>query len=106
MKYKLVYSPMALSDLDNAWDDVYEASQDSDIADKYLSELCDKLRKICKCPKTGECLYYDGIFTGIYYVTHKKYSAFYRLRSGRLEVSRVLYNRSDYIKLVTQIMKE
>ena len=76
MEFELVYSPVALADLDQAWDEVYEASKDFDIADQYISDLRVKLKKICKRPKTGECLYYDGIFTGIYYVTHKKYSAF------------------------------
>ena len=105
MEYELVYSPVALEDLDQAWDEVYEASQDFDIADKYISDLRAKLKKICKRPKTGECLYYEDIFTGIYYVTHKKYSAFYRIRAGRIEVGRVLYNRSSYISLVIDSMK-
>ncbi|MBO4911563.1 MAG: type II toxin-antitoxin system RelE/ParE family toxin [Butyrivibrio sp.] len=106
MEFELVYSPVALADLDQMWDEVYEASKDFDIADQYISDLRVKLKKICKRPKTGECLYYDGIFTGIYYVTHKKYSAFYRIRAGRVEVGRVLYNRSEYIALVIKHMAE
>ena len=51
-------------------------------------------------------LYYEDIFTGIYYVTHKKYSAFYRIRADRIEVGRVLYNRSAYISLVIKSMSE
>ena len=106
MAYELVYSPVALADLDQAWDEVYEASMDYDIADQYIMNLRSKLKKICKQPKTGERLYYEDIFTGIYYVTHKKYSAFYRIRAGRVEVGRVLYNRSAYISLVIKSMPE
>jgi plasmid stabilization system protein ParE len=106
MVYDIVYSPLALTDMDRVWDEVYEASADYDIADKYIFDLRSKLKKIRKCPKTGERLYYEGIFTGIYYVTHKKYSAFYRIRAGRIEVGRVLYNRSAYIGLVIKSMSE
>ncbi len=98
--YKIVYSSIALVDMEQAWDEVYEASADYDIADKYIDDLRAKLKKISKCPKTGERLYYEDIFTGIYYITQKKYSAFYRIRADRIEVGRVLYNRSDFITLV------
>lgn len=106
MDYEIVYSPIALADMDQAWDEVYEASSDFDIADKYIADLRTKLKKVSKRPKTGERLYYEDIFTGIYYVTHKKYSAFYRIRADRIEVGRVLYNRSAYISLVINFMNE
>ena len=92
MDYEIVYSPIALADFD--------------IADKYIADLRKKLKNVSKRPKTGERLYYDDIFTGMYYVTHKKYSAFYRIRAGRIEVGRVLYNRSAYISLVIKSMNE
>lgn len=106
MDYEIVYSPIALTDMDQAWDEVYEAPSDFDIADKYIADLRAKLKKVSKRPKTGERLYYEDIFTGIYYVTHKKYSAFYRIRADRIEVGRVLYNRSAYISLVINFMNE
>lgn len=102
MTYELVYSPVALSDLDQVWDEVYKASRDFDIADQYILDLRTKLRNICLRPQTGERLYYEDEFTGIYYVTHKKYSAFYRIRAGFVEVGRVLYNRRDYIHLIIE----
>lgn len=106
MNYKIVYSPVAVADMDQAWDEIYEASVDFDIADNYIADLRAKLKNVSKCPKTGERLYYEGIFTGIYYITHKKYSAFYRIRDGRIEVGRVLYNRREYISIVIKSMDE
>lgn len=103
MDYEIVYSPIALADMDQAWDEV---SSDFDLADKYIADLRAKLKKVSKRPKTGERLYYEDIFTGIYYVTHKKHSAFYRIRADRIEVGRVLYNRSAYISLVINFMNE
>ena len=38
MVYHLKYSPVAEEDLDRVWDEVWEASQSFDIADKYLHE--------------------------------------------------------------------
>ncbi len=106
MGFKIAYSPVALSDLDRVWDEVFEASEDLDITDNYISDLRGKLKAVSKNPKTGKRLYYEDVFTGIYYVTHKKYSAFYRIRKDCIEVGRVLYNRSDYIKRVISTMEE
>ena len=98
--YKVVYSPLAIADMDEAWDEVWASSENFDVADNYISELMNKVDDISKHPKTGERLIFDDVFTGIYYVTHKKYSAFYRIRQDYIEVGRVLYNRSDYIKKI------
>ena len=98
--YEVVYSPLALVDMDKAWDEIFSASENINIADNYIVELMDKVDEISKHPKTGELLVFDGVFTGIYYVNHKKYSAFYRIRQGYIEIGRVLYNKSDYIKKI------
>ena len=39
-----------------------------------------------------------GEFTGIYYVTFKEYIAFYRINENRMEIGRILFARSDYMK--------
>ncbi len=52
MTYKIRYSPKALKDMDNIWDDVLEASKDFDIAYKYLDELVDEISKKRGAPKT------------------------------------------------------
>ena len=104
MEYRIVYSDMALSDMDKAWDVIHDASMDIDTADNYIKALRANLKEISKHPKTGERLYYEDMFTGIYYVTRKKYSAFYRIVGDSIQVGRVLYNRSEYIKMVIDAM--
>ncbi len=96
MIYQLKYSPIAEDDLDRVWDEVWEASQNFDIADKYVNAL--KQKK--KYPKTGSLLTYMGEFTGLYYVTFKEYMAFYRIHGDVIEVARVLFSRSDYMKVL------
>ena len=95
--YDVVYSPLSVADMDTAWDEIYAACSDFETADNYIAELMDKVDEISKHPKSGERLMFDGVFTGIYYVNHKKYSAFYRIRNKYIEVGRVLYNRGNYI---------
>ena len=98
MNYEVTYSSLAKEDLDRVWDEVYEASQDFDIADKYVDDLRTEVRKKKKYPKTGIPLTFMGEFTGIYYVTFKEYMTFYRIIGNLIEVSRVLFARSDYMR--------
>ena len=72
----------------------------SKIADKYVEDLRNALRQKKKYPKTGSPLTYMGEFTGLYYVTFKEYIAFYRIHGDVIEVARVLFSRSDYMKVL------
>ena len=98
MSHKLRYSPEALDDLDRIWSEVWEVSRDFDTADKYIDDLRDKVRKKIDFPKSGSPLFYMGEFTGIYLVYFKEYIAFYRIRGDAIEVGRVLFAKSDYMK--------
>ena len=98
MVYHLIYSPIAADDLDRVWDEVWEASLSFDTADKYVEDLRNALIQKKKYPRTGSPLTYMGEFTGLYSVTFKEYMAFYRIHGDAIEVARVLYSRSDYMK--------
>ena len=98
MTYKIRYSPKALKDMDNIWDDVLEASKDFDIADKYLDDLVDGISKKREAPKTGIPLFYRDLFTGFYYIHFKAYNAFYRIKDDYIEVSRILLSKMEYMK--------
>lgn len=93
-----VYSPEALQDLDQIWEDVYEVSGDLDTADRYIAGIRNAISQKKTYPETGKRLSYEGIFTGIYYVSFKAYHVFYRIHGTRLEVGRILYAASDYMK--------
>ncbi len=98
MGYKLIYSPEALEDLDRIWMEVWEASQDLETTEEYIGDLRSSIRAKCKYPKTGIPLMFMGEFMGVYYVQFKEYKSFYRIKDSTLEVWRVLYARSDYMK--------
>ena len=98
MKYELRYSPEALDDMDRVWTEVWEASREFNTADKYINDLRAKIRAKTDFPKSGSPLCFMGEFTGIYMVFFKAYIAFYRVHDGAIEVGRVLYAGSDYMK--------
>ena len=98
MIYRLKYSPIAEDDLGQVWDDVWEASRDLDVSDRYVEGIRSALRQQIKYPRTGSPLSYMGEFTGLYSVTFKEYTAFYRIHGDVIEVARILFSRSDYMK--------
>ena len=103
MNYEVFYSPAAVSDLESVWDGVFEASSDYDTADNYVNGIREKVRSVQRIPRSGIPLCYEDIFTGVYFVIYKKYNAFYRIRENRIEVSRILLGKSNYLtEIITQ----
>lgn len=100
MKHEIKYSPAAVRDLDRVYSDVFDASKSRDVADKYLNDFLSRIHSKASFPKAGIPLYYENAFTGYYYVVFKAYLAFYRLEGNALLVDRVLYGKSDYLKLL------
>ena len=100
MKYKIEYSRTAIRDLDRVWAEVLEASKDYEITERYIEELLDKDEAKADYPKAGSPLYYENSFTGYYFVVFKAYIAFYRLESDRMLIDRVLFGRSDYLRIL------
>ena len=98
--YSLRYTPQAVYDMDSVWDEVYEASQSPDIADKYIKDFAEVIAGKKHFPKSGTPLRYKGLFTGFYYVTFKKYMAFYRIEDNFVEVIRIIYGKRDYMQVL------
>lgn len=74
--YKIRYTPEAMRDMEAVWDGVYEASKESDIADRYVDDFIDEIAKKKQFPLSGIPLVYRGLFTGFYSINFKKYKAF------------------------------
>ena len=97
---RIEYSPIAIRDLDRVWAEVFEASASEEIAAKYIDDLMDQIAAKSDFPKSGAPLYYEGMFTGFYFVTFKSYMAFYKEETDRMLVSRVVYGKSDYMRTI------
>ena len=102
MSYRVEYSQAAIRDLDRVWNEVYEASKEADIATRYVDGLMDCVAEKRAFPKSGAPLYYENGFTGYYYVVFKAYMAFYRIVEERILVDRVVFGRSDYMRIIFQ----
>ena len=93
-------SPVAVRDLERVWAEVFEASASEETATKYVDDLMNQISAKQNFPKSGAPLYYEGLFTGFYFVTFKSYMAFYKVETDRMLVSRVVYGKSDYMRTI------
>lgn len=100
MTFKLLWSPEARDDLDRIRMDVLKASGDLDTADRYIAGLRSAVSRKREFPQSGSPLNFMGVFTGIRFVHYKRYMVFYRVRDNSLEVGRVLFDGSDYSKIL------
>ena len=96
---RLVYSEMAALDIEEMWLDILEKSRDVEIADQYRSDLLSAVSEKKQFPESGKPIVHkNGEFTGFYAVFFKKYGAFYRIKDDTMEVVRVMYLGSNYMK--------
>ena len=79
---------------------MFEASKDIEITERYIEELLDKVEKKSDYPKSGSPLYYENTFTGYYFVVFKAYLAFYRLEKETMLIDRILFGKSDYMRIL------
>ena len=100
MNYEVKYSKAAIRDLDRVWSEVYKASQNHEITIQYNDDLMDKVGAKADCPKSGSPLYYEDTFTGYYFIVFKAYMAFYRLENNTMLIDRILYGKSDYMRIL------
>ena len=100
MSYQINYSPIAIRDLDRVWAEVFEASKEPEIATRYINDLMDCVAEKREFPKSGSPLYYEGSFTGYYFVVFKAYMVFYRVRDDSIFVDRVVFGKSDYMRTI------
>ena len=100
MSYQIDYSPIAIRDLDRVYAEVFEASQSERIATQYVIDLMDQISEKREFPKSGSPLYYEGGFTGYYFIAFKAYLAFYRVGENCVLVDRIVYGKSDYMRII------
>ena len=79
---------------------MFEASKDIEITERYIEELLDKVEKKSDYPESGSPLYYENTFTGYYFVVFKAYLVFYRLEKETMLVDRILFGKSDYMRIL------
>lgn len=98
---KIAYSPLALSDLDDIWENVTAVSGSLKVAGSVLDAIQDRVDLLGAFPLSGtpiESLY--DIAPGYRLVSAKGYIAFYRVCVDKVCVDRVLSARCDYLAVL------
>lgn len=104
MSYTIQYSPAAIRELDRVWAEVYGASQNVNVARKYIIDMLEKIAKERDFPKSGSPLNYEGRFTGYYFIIFKPYVVFFRAEFSHILVDRIVCGKSDNIRTILHSM--
>lgn len=95
------YSPTALNDLDEIWTYISHNLCSPIAAQNTIDGIMDAVDMLTEQPEMGAPLYFvSGLNSGYRYVIHGNYMAFYRTNRTDVYVDRVLYGKSDYIRVL------
>ena len=101
MKYKIVFSQLAINDSDEICDYISNALKSPLAAENTVNGILDKIDLLEAQPEIGVKLFFDeGLNSGYRYFIYKNYLAFYRIYPDTVYVDRVIYGKSDYMKLL------
>lgn len=96
---KLLYSPMALNDLDKIWTYINNELQNPAAAQKIVSDTLDTIEKLRDFAEIGSPLSSIAEFESDYrFLVCGKYIAFYYVNSDDVHIDRVLCGRRDYMR--------
>lgn len=103
MKYNVTYSADVIKDLDGIRDYIANVLKNPAAADNTVSGILDKADLLEAQSEIGKRLFFDNTLdSGYRYVIHSHYLAFYRISGNTVYIDRVIYGRSDYMKLLFQ----
>ncbi len=68
---------------------------------KFLKGILNSVRILSDFPYVGQVFFLpDGTDSGYRYVLYKKYISFYKIISDEVYISRVLYQKRDYMQVL------
>lgn len=95
------YSPTVRSDLDEIWTYISQNLCNPIAAQNTIDGIMDAVDMLSDQPEMGVPLYFlSGLNSGYRYVIHGNYMAFYRTNRTDVYVDRVLYGKSDYMRVL------
>ena len=103
MESKLIYSKLALRDLDDIFDHIVYDLDNETAAMRIINEILEQADKLCSFPKMGaELSSIVAVPTDYRFLVCKDYLTFYHLSEQQVHIDRVLYGRSDYMHTLLQ----
>lgn len=95
------YSKKALSDLDEIKDYISTVLANPIAADSVINGILETIDLLEEQPLLGKPLYFDNdLFSGFRYLIYHNYLAFYHTESDDTFIDRVLYGKSDYLRIL------
>lgn len=95
------YSPLSLQDLDDIWDYISQKLYNPIAAQNTINGIMNVIDRLAEQPEMGFPLYFlSGLNSGYRYVIYKNYMAFYRTNKTDVFIDRVLYGKSDYMRIL------
>ena len=101
MRCKILYSPQALKDMDEIWDYIGSELRSPESAEKTVAHIMEQVDMLADFPEMGTPLSlmvdYDTDFR---YLVCGNYMAFYEFSGDMVMVSRILYGRRDFLRIL------
>lgn len=95
------YSPLALNDLDEIWKYISETLCDPATAQNTVDGIIDSVDMLADHPQMSTSLYFtSGLNSGYRYIIHGNYMAFYRINKLDIYIDRILYGKSNYMRVL------
>ncbi len=104
---QIVFSPQALSDLEQTKNYIMEELQESQAAIDIISKIIKNIRMLERFPQSCPSLNAIVDFNTDYrYLVCGNYTAFYRYENNTVYIVRVLYGRRDFMRILFGKPKE
>ena len=101
MKNKIHYSLESRRDLDDIWDYIVSELQNRTAAERVIGRIMDAVDQLQTFAEMGSPLSsIADMGTNYRFLVSGSYMVFYRVQGSDVYVDRVLYGRSDYMKVL------
>ena len=101
MKNKIHYSPESRRDLDDIWDYIVSELQNHSAAERVIDRIMDAVDQLKSFAKMGTLLSsIADVGTDYRFLVSGNYMVFYRVQGNDVYIDRVLYGRSDYMRVL------
>ena len=101
MENKIHYSPESRRDLDDIWDYIASELQNRSAAERVIDRIMDAAQQLKSFAEMGTPLFSAAdIGTDYRFLVSGNYMLFYRVQGSGVYIDRVLYGRSDYMRVL------
>lgn len=99
MKYKIILTEKAVSDIDEIAAYIFQASSSVDITHNFINKIYDKMEILTTFPSSGSNPRNHALLSqGYKFLVFEKYLIFYRTENTTVYISSVFNSTKDYFR--------